>query len=64
MLEKTKKFLREVINELKKVTWPSKKDVYATTILVILFSVFFGFYLWFVDIILGWFVQYLKKALG
>ncbi len=64
MIEKTKKFLREIVNELKKVTWPSKKDVYSTTILVILFSVFFGFYLWFVDIILGWFVQYLKKAVG
>ena len=31
--------------ELKKVTWPSRKEVYATTIVVMATTVFFGFYL-------------------
>ena len=29
-------FLSEVRNELKRVTWPSRKEVYATTVVVIL----------------------------
>ncbi len=43
-------FLTEVRNELKRVTWPSRKEVYATTVVVILVSIFFGVYLWVVDI--------------
>ena len=38
-------FLREVRNEMKRVTWPSQREVYATTVVVILTSVFFGLYL-------------------
>ena len=45
-------FLREVRNEMKRVTWPSQREVYATTIVVILTSVFFGLYLWSVDLLL------------
>jgi preprotein translocase subunit SecE len=32
--EATKKFLREVRVEMQKVTWPSKNDVYGSTIVV------------------------------
>ena len=46
-------FLTEVRNELKRVTWPSQKEVYATTIVVILFSVAMGVYLWLCDLLLG-----------
>ena len=42
-------FLVEVRNELKRVTWPSRKEVYATTVVVIATSVFFGVYLWGLD---------------
>ena len=42
-------FLVEVRNELKRVTWPSRKEVYATTIVVILTSIFFGVYLFVLD---------------
>ena len=42
-------FLREVRNELKRVTWPSQKEVYATTMVVIVTSIFFGVYLWGLD---------------
>jgi preprotein translocase subunit SecE len=45
-------FLVEVRNELKRVTWPSKKEVYAATIVVILFSIVLGMFLWIVDLIL------------
>ena len=46
-------FLTEVRNELKRVTWPTSKEVYATTFVVILTSVFFGVYLFGVDMLLG-----------
>jgi preprotein translocase subunit SecE len=42
-------FLGEVRNELKRVTWPSQKEVYATTMVVIVTSIFFGVYLWGLD---------------
>ena len=35
-----------------RVTWPSRKEVYATTFVVILSSVVFGVYLWGVDLVL------------
>ena len=48
-LERVRVFLAEVRNELKRVTWPSQKEVYATTVVVILTSVFFGLYLFILD---------------
>jgi preprotein translocase subunit SecE len=45
-------FLIEVRNELKRVTWPSRKEVYAATVVVILFSMVLGIFLWLVDLIL------------
>jgi preprotein translocase subunit SecE len=44
-------FLQEVRGELKKVTWPSRKEVYSTTLVVIATSIFFGFYLWGLDLV-------------
>ena len=45
-------FLVEVRNELKRVTWPTRKEVYAATVVVILFSMLLGIFLWAVDLIL------------
>jgi preprotein translocase subunit SecE len=50
--ERGRLFLSEVRNELKRVTWPSQKEVYATTVVVIVTSVFFGLYLFALDSIL------------
>jgi preprotein translocase subunit SecE len=49
-IERWRLFLSEVRNELKRVTWPSQKEVYATTVVVILTSVFFGVYLFVLDL--------------
>ena len=38
--ERMRLFLSEVRNELKRVTWPTQREVYATTIVVILVSLF------------------------
>jgi preprotein translocase subunit SecE len=57
-------FLTEVRNELKRVTWPSKKEVYATTVVVILTSIFFGVYLFAIDVAFGQVVQWIFQRLG
>jgi preprotein translocase subunit SecE len=50
-LAEARAFLQEVRGELKKVTWPGLKEVYSTTLVVIATSIFFGFYLWGLDIV-------------
>ncbi|HNX42572.1 MAG TPA: preprotein translocase subunit SecE [Candidatus Aminicenantes bacterium] len=60
MLTKIKTFLSDVRSEVKKVTWPSLKEVQGTTILVVIAVVFFGFYLWILDFAFGWLVQNVK----
>ena len=57
-------FLTEVRNELKRVTWPSQKEVYATTIMVILTSAFFGLFLWVVDLVLQQGVVWILHRFG
>ena len=49
---RSRTFLLEVRNELKRVTWPSRPEVYAATIVVILFAFVLGTFLWVVDLIL------------
>ena len=36
-LENTRTFFTEVRNETRRVTWPSRREVYATTLVVIMF---------------------------
>ena len=57
-------FIAEVRNEMKRVTWPSRREVYATTVVVILTSAFFGLYLFAVDIVLGSMVQAIFSRFG
>ena len=57
-------FFSEVRNEMKRVTWPSQREVYATTVVVILTSVFFGLYLFAVDLGLNNAVQWLFNRFG
>jgi len=55
---RSRRFLSEVRNEMSRVTWPSRKEVYATTLVVILFSVAMGVYLWGIDLVLNWSLGY------
>jgi len=43
-------FLREVAVETKKVTWPSRDEVVATTVVVIAASFIFGIFLYVCDL--------------
>ena len=62
--ERWRLFLSEVRNELKRVTWPSQKEVYATTVVVILTSVFFGVYLFALDAILLKAYEWVLRTFG
>ena len=50
--------------ELKKVTWPSKNEVVSTTVVVIAATIFFGFYLFFMDVIFSWVISQVKNLFG
>ena len=63
-IERARLFLSEVRNELKRVTWPSQKEVYATTVVVILTSIFFGVYLFVVDFGVNSVVQWIFRRFG
>jgi preprotein translocase subunit SecE len=62
--ERSRDFLMEVRNEMKRVTWPSRKEVYATTLVVILTSVFFGLYLFGVDLAFNAVIQQVFQRFG
>jgi preprotein translocase subunit SecE len=59
---RSRRFLSEVRNETARVTWPNRKEVYATTIVVILTSIFFGVYLAGVDFVLSRLMQWFLGA--
>jgi len=46
---RTKDFLADVRNEMRKVTFPSRKEVQATTLVVIITVVLFGVYFFIID---------------
>jgi len=60
-LRQVRTFFAEVKSELKKVTWPSWPEVRATTIVVIATTMFFGFYLFGIDLLLS---QLFRRVLG
>jgi preprotein translocase subunit SecE len=62
--DNSRNFLVEVRNETRRVTWPSRKEVYATTVVVILTSAFFGIYLWGMDIALSYAVNWIYRQFG
>jgi preprotein translocase subunit SecE len=61
---RSRRFLSEVRNETARVTWPSRKEVYATTVVVILTSIFFGVYLYGVDVMFSAIVGWIFRTFG
>ncbi|HEX5044419.1 MAG TPA: preprotein translocase subunit SecE [Candidatus Polarisedimenticolaceae bacterium] len=57
-------FLSEVVAELKKTTWPSKKEVYGTTVVVIVAVFITALYLFVVDKTLERGMTYILSAFG
>jgi preprotein translocase subunit SecE len=61
ILEKIKKYLREVWSELARVSWPQRKEIIASTAVVILCTFIVAFFLGIVDVALQKLLGYLIK---
>jgi preprotein translocase subunit SecE len=61
---RSRRFLSEVRNEMGRVTWPSQKEVYATTIVVILTAILFGVYLGALDLLFDRVIQWVFRTFG
>ena len=55
---------KDVIAEMKKVTWPSRNEVTSTTVVVIVATVVFAMYLWGCDIVFYKAIDFLFSKFG
>jgi len=62
--DNAKQFYADVRSEMKKVSWPSRQEVFGTTIVVIVAVFFFGIYLGVVDELLGRALNWLLRYFG
>jgi preprotein translocase subunit SecE len=49
-MQSFQRYIRDVIAELRKVTWPTWEELKGSTMVVILFSIIMGFYIFIIDI--------------
>jgi preprotein translocase subunit SecE len=56
-------FYNDVKLELSKTSWPTRSEVFNTTIVVSVAVIFFGFYLWGVDWLITLGFNYLEKLI-
>jgi preprotein translocase subunit SecE len=54
-------FTRDIVDELKKVTWPSREDTIRLTLIVIGMSLIIGLYVGIIDILLTKGLEFLTK---
>jgi preprotein translocase subunit SecE len=59
-----KDFLVKVREEMTRVTWPTQREVQATTIVVIIFSIAMGLYLFAIDAAFNRLVGWIFRRLG
>lgn len=55
-------FYQGVKLEMRKTSWPTRTEVWSTTLVVLIAVVFFGFYLWGVDRLITLGFRYLEKV--
>ncbi|HEV8200927.1 MAG TPA: preprotein translocase subunit SecE [Candidatus Polarisedimenticolia bacterium] len=63
-VNRAKGFLADVRGELKRTTFPSKKEVQGTTAVVVLTVFIFAAYLWVVDTFLFHVIEFIFKKVG
>jgi preprotein translocase subunit SecE len=57
------KFFAEVRQEARRITWTSRKEVWITTVMVMIMVVLASLFLWLVDIFFGWLLSLLQTGL-
>ena len=58
-----REFYHAIKLEMAKTTWPTRTEVWSTTLVVLIAIVFFGFYLWGVDVVVTAGFEALEKAI-
>ena len=58
-----REFYHAIKLEMAKTTWPTRTEVWSTTVVVLIAIVFFGFYLWGIDMVVTVGFQALEKAI-
>jgi preprotein translocase subunit SecE len=61
---RARRFLIEVRAELGRVTWPTRREVWATTFVVLILSFIVGIYLYLVDLALSAIVAWIFDRVG
>jgi preprotein translocase subunit SecE len=56
-------FYQEVKLEMRKTSWPTRSEVWSTTVVVLIAVVFFGFYLFGADWLISRGFEYLERAI-
>jgi preprotein translocase subunit SecE len=63
-MRRLQNYIRDVVLELRKVTWPTREELRGATITVIIFAVVCSVYVGAVDFALGALVRSLAKVLN
>jgi len=63
-IARTTQFLRDVRAEMRRVSWPSAKEVKNTTIITLIAVVFFAVYLFLIDRVWAFLIEHLRTSLG
>lgn len=58
-MKRFQNYIRDVIAELRKVTWPTREELKGSTITVVIFSLLSMSFVFMVDSLLGKLVQYI-----
>jgi preprotein translocase subunit SecE len=56
-------FYHDIKLEMLKTTWPSRNEVWSTTVVVLIAVIFFGFYLWGIDLLITMGFESLQNAI-
>lgn len=60
-IDRVTRFLKEVRQEVKKVTWPQRKEIVGSTIVVIISVFIVSFFLGFIDLTLQKLLSYIIR---
>lgn len=64
MFTKLKTYLREVWQEMGKITWPTRAELKESTLVVIVASVLVTVFIWVIDKIVGGAVDGITRLMG
>jgi len=61
LFKRVKNYLADVLAEMKKVSWVKGKELWTTTLVVIVFSSVLALFIGVVDLVFRWLLSYIIK---